>query len=150
MDLTQIEIDRLEASYLPEPNSGCWLWVGYIAVNGYGRFNVTRDGIRKRFPAHRVLYEYKRAPIPSGLQLDHLCRVHSCVNPDHLEPVTPGENVRRGMSPQRQRSKTHCPYGHPYSPDNTYLRGPRRWRTCVTCSKRMKLEYRIKKLSRQQ
>ena len=66
---------------------GCWLWQGYINAFGYG---VNRRGL-----AHRVYYQSARGPIPRGMELDHLCRVRSCVNPDHLEAVTHLENHRR-------------------------------------------------------
>ena len=65
---------------------GCWLWVG-PQVNGYGR--------HKHQPAHRLVYQLMVGEIPDGLVLDHLCSTRSCVYPDHLEPVTFGENVSR-------------------------------------------------------
>jgi HNH endonuclease len=70
----------------------CWVWLGSVNCMDYGY--VDRKG--KHIPAHRVFYEEKHGPIPEGKQLDHLCRVHRCVNPDHLEPVTNAENTRRG------------------------------------------------------
>ncbi len=83
---------------LPEPNSGCWFWMGGLSERQYGVIYPSR-GTNVR--AHRVAYEMTRGPIPDGLVLDHLCRVHCCVNPDHLEAVTQGENVRRGFRPSR-------------------------------------------------
>jgi hypothetical protein len=64
--------------------------------------------------AYRVAYILLVGPIPEGLQLDHLCRVASCVNPAHLEPVTQQENIRRQLA-----AITHCPKGHEYTPENT-------------------------------
>ncbi len=75
--------------------SGCWIWLGYVDIKGYARCKPTG---RNNVLAHRVLYEHYVGPIPDGLDLDHLCRVPSCVNPDHMEPVTRAENVRRGNS----------------------------------------------------
>lgn len=69
----------------------CWLWRGALNNRGYGR--LTRGG---HVYAHRYVYELERGPIPTGMQLDHLCRTPACVNPAHLEPVTGTENVRRG------------------------------------------------------
>ena len=68
----------------------CWLWRGSVNNCGYGQVNL--KGVK---PAHRAVYELLVGPIPKGLQLDHLCHVRLCVNPDHLEPVTKSENMRR-------------------------------------------------------
>lgn len=107
--------ERLEEKYIPEPNSGCWLWIGTENSAGYGMFCFNY----KKLLAHRVSYEIYKGKIPDGLVIDHLCRNTYCVNPNHLEPVTSGENTKRGIHPQR--IKTHCPKGHPYSGENLYL-----------------------------
>jgi len=86
---------------------GCWLWTGYVSANGYGWF---RTG-RRLHAAHRWLFEIERGIVAPWLDLDHLCRVRNCVNPDHLEPVTRSENNRRGYV-SRGRAD-FCPYGHP-------------------------------------
>ena len=70
----------------------CWMWQRNTDEKGYALMNIKRRTHR----VHRLFYEQKHGPIPHGKQLDHLCRNHSCVNPDHVEPVTPAENVRRG------------------------------------------------------
>jgi len=80
----------LDEFYIPEPMSGCWLWLG-ARSQGYGRYTP----LGTQGQAHRVIYEMCRGPIPEGLEVDHLCRNHSCVNPAHLEPVTHQENQRR-------------------------------------------------------
>lgn len=112
-------------------DNGCLNWIGGLSYNGYGVLGVA--GRTKK--AHRVAYEMLVGLIPTGLQLDHLCRNRKCVHPDHLEPVTAQENVRRGQSPiiaaQRQKAKTHCPRGHEYSEENTAIyNGSRCCRTC--------------------
>lgn len=87
-------LDRFMEKVSPEPNSGCWLWLGSEWGKGYGSFVIERG---KGCQAHRAAYELFVGPIPEGLQLDHKCRVHICVNPDHLEPVTQRENTIRGF-----------------------------------------------------
>lgn len=72
----------------------CWVWQGKLGNHGYGKVDVDE---RLLF-AYNVVYEQERGPIPERLELDHLCRVASCVNPEHLEPVTHAENVRRGRA----------------------------------------------------
>lgn len=112
----------------------CWLWTGSRTGFGYGNFYAVPGS---PVPAHRMAYELMIGPIPPGLQLDHLCRVRACVNPDHLEPVTKDENNRRGFSPTAQNArKTHCSHGHEFTPENTYT-PPKRptHRYCRECSR---------------
>lgn len=70
----------------------CWVWQRFTNKDGYGRVRVGQVGIG----AHRIIYERHRGPIPEGLQLDHLCRNPSCVNPEHLQPVSCAINIHRG------------------------------------------------------
>ena len=95
---------RFEDKYVPEPNTGCWLWIAGVNKDGYGGFRAdTRTWL-----AHRVSYEHFVGPIPEGLELDHLCRTRSCVNPNHLEPVIHIVNVRRGLNVgETNGAKTH-------------------------------------------
>ncbi len=113
----------------------CWLWTGTKNHAGYGRFMV--DG--RRVGAHRHSYILAKGPIPAGLQIDHLCRVRACVNPDHLEAITQEENILRGFGISVVNAKkTHCPQGHPLSGTNLLLGKHRRCRTCQTQRLRMR------------
>ena len=86
--------ERLADLSIPEPNSGCIIWLGALNDSGYGRIKI-----RSRFRrAHRVAWELENGPIPSDLCIDHLCRVRCCINPTHMELVTRGENVKRGWA----------------------------------------------------
>ncbi len=128
----------------------CWIWMAGKNKRGYGRYSVWRD--RKAYLAHRFAYERSIGPVPKGLELDHLCMNPACVRPSHLEAVTHRENNRRaeavthqaqrrakakiaaGILPPAwalQRSKTHCPQGHPYDEANTtHRRGRRHCKAC--------------------
>lgn len=90
--------------------SGCHQWLASLASPGYGKFSV--DG--RYHLAHRYAYEIANGPIPKGLTIDHLCRNRGCVNPEHMEPVTIGENVLRSplFIGHVKRARTHCPRGH--------------------------------------
>ncbi len=102
-----IDSGWLSSRYIPEPNSGCWLWLGELNSAGYGRISQGNNKIGKRVRslAHRVSYELAKGPVPEGFDLDHLCRVPCCINPDHLEPVTRSENNRRGDLMKRKGMK---------------------------------------------
>ena len=110
----------------------CWLWVGAKCSDGYGNFKF----YKKTKGAHQVSYILKYGVVPRGLELDHTCRQRSCVNPEHLEPVTHHENTLRGKvgetTRKRTLARTHCKHGHPFSGDNLYL-DSNGYRYCRTC-----------------
>ena len=119
----------------------CWLWTAAVNAKGYGVMCVKNGSTL----AHVISYNIHVGQIHSGMQIDHLCRVRNCVNPNHLEVVTPRVNVHRGFGPTAVHArKTHCPKGHPYSGDNLYL-SPRGNRQCRECVRRSQMRYRKRK-----
>jgi hypothetical protein len=109
--------------------SPCWIWQ-LSKVHGYGQ---GKPPGRRQEQAHRFSYRAFVGEIPDGLHLDHLCRVRECCNPEHLEPVTPQENVRRALPFMVWPKKTHCKNGHEFTLENTYYfrNGSRACRKCV-------------------
>ena len=99
-------IDRFEAKYIPEPNSGCWLWTAYCDVDGYGRLTKMPDenphGKRWPYGAHHIAYELFCGPVPEGMQVLHQCDVPCCVNPDHLFLGTNASNMADKVAKGRQ------------------------------------------------
>lgn len=127
--LTRYEVDA----------NGCWIWQGATHASGYGVIRIADD---QNAYAHRFFYEHHIGPIPEGLTIDHLCRVHACVNPEHLEPVTLRENCQRFIHPASLR--THCVRGHAFDEANTY-RNPAGRRECRACSRMRDAAYRARK-----
>lgn len=107
----------LDKRAIPEPNSGCWFWMGALTTGDYPAGQ-----------AHRRAYRLSGKKLVKGLELDHLCRVRFCINPDHLEQVTRLENHRR--SPFYTGYKTHCVHGHSLANCLFTKDGRRRCRTC--------------------
>jgi hypothetical protein len=110
----------------------CWIWTGAVSSSGYGVIGRGRKGEGFAF-THRAAWELLVGAIPPDLILDHLCRVKTCCNPDHLEPVTRAENARRGARGPgwAARQITHCVHGHEFTAANTMIcRTQRRCRTC--------------------
>jgi hypothetical protein len=111
----------------------CWEWMAAKDTKGYGVFNLGGTLVR----AHRFAWQTLVGPIPEGLHIDHLCRNRICVCIDHLEPVTPKVNIQRGITGAvrkiRAAQTTHCPQGHEYSEENTYVRKASNARSCRKC-----------------
>ena len=114
----------------------CWLWTAAINPKGYGQF---KHG--NMVYAHRFSYEQAKGPIPKGLQIDHLCRVRHCVNPDHLEAVSRRTNILRGEGfAAKQHRQTHCKNGHLLIRENIYVNkeGHRRCKICHSINRKQK------------
>lgn len=112
----------------------CWLWTGGRVPDGYGMFRANKTQMN----THRWAWLFTHGTLPpKGTHLDHLCRVRACVNPDHLEVVTPRTNALRGIGITAVNAKkTHCEYGHEYTPENTYARpGSPSHRSCRICDR---------------
>ena len=130
-------------SYLvPAPNN-CIVWTMRRDKWGYGYVMWEK---RPRL-VHRVVFEALRGPIPTGLELDHLCRNKSCANPDHLEPVTHAENCRRGNGWSGLHARqTHCKYGHEFTPENTLTnKQNKNGRLCKTCTDETHKRHNLKR-----
>jgi HNH endonuclease len=135
---------RLRDKIFIEPNSGCWLWIGYQSTRGYGRIFVT--GIKTRF-AHLIVYQTLGNQMPEGCEADHLCRNKLCVNPLHLEFVPHKINILRGESPSAKCAKqTHCVHGHLFDEANTYRGAYGQRRQCKAC--RREIDKKRSKLRR--
>lgn len=118
----------------------CWVWTGALTKAGYGAIGRGRrdEGIAY---THRAMYELLVGPIKPGLDLDHLCRNRACCNPDHLEPVSRAENVRRGAQVKRAGTALACKHGHAFTPENTTTwRGKRKCKACANARYRQRTQ----------
>lgn len=120
--------ERFFAKIALPKETTCWVYTGARDGRGYGRFFA----YGKLHATHRWAYERFVGPIPKGMTLDHLCCDTSCCNPEHLEPVTVAENVRRAFA-----LKTHCVHGHNWIPENFGYRA-NGTRYCKICERERK------------
>ncbi len=111
----------------------CILITKGLDSHGYARIKI--NGVSKG--RHRVEYEKVNGPIPQGLQIDHLCRNRNCINPAHMEAVSPKENILRGQSlPANNARKSHCKNGHEFTKENTIIADKGKRRLCAVCRKK--------------
>lgn len=134
IEITGEVAERVLSKLAPCPVTGHWFWYGSINQQGYGYARIHGD----RYQAHRLVFEMVHGRIPAGMELDHVCRERACVNPDHLEPVTHAENLRRGLSPIALNSwgSQTCKRGH-----SEWLRNSNGRRQCAVCSRERARKY---------
>jgi len=144
--------DYITARRTVAPETGCWEWNYRCDRDGYGQCNIWDRVQHKQvgLRAHRLSYTVFIGPIPEGLVIDHKCRNHCCVNPEHLKPMTDAENILIGVGIAAiNKGKTFCEHGHEFTKCNTILRtGPNNtvWRACRICAKKtQKLSKRSKR-----
>lgn len=134
--------ETIESKIIPEPNSGCWIWLGGLRDKHDGYGGAGWAG--KTWRTHKLVYTLLRGDVPDGLLLDHDCRNRICCNPDHLTIRTWKENIHRGEGiAAKNRVKTHCNRGHEFTSENTYLWTGKRgvMRNCRTCGDKYKRDY---------
>lgn len=135
-------IEWLDNMSMPEPNSGCVLWLGAVNGDGYGLPSVRG----RRIMVHRLAWEATNGSISADHVIDHLCRVRCCINPLHMECVSPVENVMRGHGPTATNArKLTCRNGHELSGDNCRIDRGRRH--CRTCDREWMRAYRRRKIA---
>ena len=134
----------LAPAYRPDLGP-CWIWTASVNAKGYGIMGAKNGSTL----AHVISYNIHLGNVPGGMQIDHLCRIRNCVNPNHMEVVTPRVNVNRGYGPTAIHArKTHCPKGHPYSGENLYLTPGGRSRHCRECVRQSQMRYQKRKKQR--
>jgi hypothetical protein len=121
--------EAYRADPLATAEGECWLWTAGLNDAGYGRFRVFGD----QRAAHRVAFKDFGKKLPDDLSADHLCRIHACVRPSHVEAVTHAVNMARGVT----ANKTHCKSGHEFTVENTNstTRAGKTVRLCRACRK---------------
>ena len=135
---TQPLNELIEDRSIPEPNTGCWIWLRGVNSNGYG--SISYKG--KPYGAHRASYMAYFGDDPEGLDIHHKCNNRLCVNPDHLDAVTHSENI---CEQKPRKRKTVCKNGHSLTGDNLY-----EWngnRGCKTCRSEADKRQKAKKIA---
>lgn len=123
---------RFEERYIPEPNSGCWLWMGHVIGKTGNEYPILSFN-DKHIKAHRFSYQQYKGELIKGLVIHHKCNNPLCVNPQHLEQITQKENLLLGNGKMaKQKRQTHCIHGHLLEENNLYIK-PNGARQCKVC-----------------
>lgn len=133
---TKIVVRDTGQTFVPGP---CWVWTGALNSRGYGCVGVQG----KSQLTHRVTHELLIGPIPEDLQIDHVCRYKPCCNPEHIEPVTPTENMQR----RPDINKDYCVNGHELTTDNLVIKARPdglKIRNCRICKVQAQRDFRAK------
>lgn len=129
-------IERFNQYAVPEPNTGCLLWTGFIDKKGYGKITFNQLNYKKTTSPHRLSYETFVSPVPDSLDVLHSCDTPSYVNPNHLFLGTAKENIQdcinKKRGPQFQR-KTHCKRGHELKPYFCSKKKTKTKNRCLVC-----------------
>ena len=132
--------ELFEDKFIPEPNSGCWLWIAAYNTNGYGYFRTGSmvNRTRRNEQAHRVSYKLYKGDIPQGLHVCHKCDNKSCVNPEHLFLGTVKDNMQDCVRKNRQKKPNtnalYCKNGHEFTKVNTSTRTDSKSKRCKICT----------------
>lgn len=121
----------------------CWEWTGAVNSDGYGIVNRASAG---EALIHRLAFKLWNGPIASGLEIDHKCRNRRCINPRHLRAVTHRRNMLMAPHIATQIARTHCPSGHEYTTENTYISPSDNRRHCRKCLRDANKRSRDKKM----
>lgn len=144
----EVTIDYFfERTYM-DPNSGCWLWLGDLRSSGHAACHCGGHA-----SGHRLSYSVFKGEIPAGHDLHHICANPSCVNPDHVVPLTHSEHPRIDNARyERFRNKPFCKQGHPRTPDNLYVitvaSTGKKYRQCIQCRRESALRQSEKRRQR--
>jgi len=117
---------------------GHWYWKGHCDRQGYGRFSVKIDGKYKTVGAHRWIFEYLVRPLAPGESIDHLndiCGIRNCVNIEHLDSCSPGENARRGRVKLSLANRETCNVGHPLVEVGSCIQSGTETVLCAQCNR---------------